>query len=109
MADQCPGCGNEFDECTCGGKKGNTPENVKEIILYAWLGEDEHGSGVVGIKQALVPAGYIPLVAKDEFKIDREYIQEALQAQANTYGKTIRLCKFKFVEELMTLEPESGG
>jgi hypothetical protein len=76
MADQCPGCGNEFDECTCGRKKGETPANVKEIMLYAWLGEDEHGSGVVGIKQALVPAGYIPLVAKDEFKIDREYIQD---------------------------------
>jgi len=108
MADQCPGCGNEFDECTCGRKKGETPENVKEICLYAWLGEDEHGSGVVGIKQALVPAGFIPLVAKDDFKIDREYIQQALQRQADTFGKTIRLCKFVFVEEIVTLEPNGG-
>ncbi len=84
-----------------------TPENVKEIYLYAWLGEDEHGSGKVGLKQALVPAGMIPLVAVDDFKLDREYIQEALQAQANQYGKTIRFCKFKFVEEIITLEPEN--
>ena len=83
-----------------------TPENVKEIYLYAWLGEDEHGSGKVGLKQALVPAGYIPLVAVDEFKMDQLYIQQALQAQATKYGKTIRLCKFKFVEEITTLEPE---
>lgn len=82
-----------------------TPDNVKEICLYAWVGEDEHGSGKVGIKQALVPAGYIPLVAVDDFKIDRDYIQEALQSQANKYGKTIRLCKFVFVEEIVTLEP----
>lgn len=84
----------------------DTPENVKEVALYAWLGEDEFGSGVVGLKQAMVPAGCIPLVAVDNFKIDREYIQQAMQAQANAYGKTIRFCKFTFVEEIITIEPE---
>jgi len=84
----------------------DTPDNVKEIALYAWLGEDEFGSGVVGLKQALVPAGMIPLVAVDNNKIDREYIRQAMQAQANAYGKTIRFCKFTFVEEIITIEPE---
>jgi len=84
----------------------DTPDNVKEIALYAWLGEDEFGSGVVGLKQALVPAGMIPLVAVDNSKIDQEYIRQAMQAQANAYGKTIRFCKFTFVEEVITIEPE---
>ena len=84
----------------------DTPDNVKEIALYAWLGEDEFDSGVVGLKQALVPAGMIPLVAVDNSKIDQEYIRQAMQAQANAYGKTIRFCKFTFVEEVITIEPE---
>ena len=83
-----------------------TPDNVKEIELYAWLGEDELGSGVVGIKQCLVPAGFIPLVATKEAKMSQEMIQQALQSQANAYGKTIRLCKFTFVEEVVTIEPD---
>ena len=83
----------------------DTPNKVKEICLFAWLGEDELGSGEIGLKQALVPAGMIPLVAIDDFKIGREYIQEALQAQADKYGKSIRLCKFVFQEEILTLNP----
>lgn len=85
---------------------GETPENVKAVALYAWLGEDELGSGVVGLKQALVPAGYIPLVAVDGAKIDRDFLRQNLQAQANAYGKTIRLCKFVFEQEIVTIEPE---
>lgn len=84
-----------------------TPEEIKEIALYAWLGEDELGSGKVGLKQALVPAGYIPLVAVENTKLDRDYIQQSLQTQANLYGKTIRFCKFTFVEEVITIEPEN--
>ncbi len=84
-----------------------TPDNVKEVFLYAWVGEDEQGSGQLGLKQALVPAGLIPLVSVNEKKIDKEYIKDALQSQANTYGKTIRLCKFSFVEELVTIHPGS--
>jgi hypothetical protein len=84
-----------------------TPSNVKEVCLYAWVGEDEFGSGVVGVKQALFPTGIIPLVAIDQQKIDKDFIREGLQGQANTYGKTIRLCKFVFVEEVVTLEPST--
>lgn len=84
-----------------------TSENVKEIALYAWIGEDELGSGEVGIKQGRVPAGFIPLVSIHDFKISRENIVEQLQAQANFYGKTIRLCKFAFVEEIIVIQPEN--
>ena len=75
--------------------------------LYAWVGEDELGSGVVGIKQALVPAGYIPLVASDRSKIDREDIRRQLARQATTYRVTIRLAEFTVTDDaLVTLEPQ---
>lgn len=35
------------------------------LAIYAWVGEDEYGSGKVGIKQGMVPAGIIPLAAMD--------------------------------------------
>lgn len=86
----------------------DTPGNVKEVILYAWVGEDEFGSGEVGLKQAQVPAGRIPLVAIDGDKLNRPYVLEQLQKLANIYGKTLRLCKFSFVEEVIIIEPEGN-
>lgn len=81
---------------------------MNELELVAWVGEDEFGSGKVGIKQGQVPAGMIPLaaVADDMPKLSAEYIQEALQQQANAYGKTIRLCRFRIVAEEIVLEPK---
>lgn len=43
-------------------------ENLK---IYAWVGEDEFGSGEIGLKQAIVPAGVIPMVAIKQDKIDQ--------------------------------------
>lgn len=82
-------------------------QKFKELEVFAWIGEDELGSKEIGIKAALVPAGFIPLVAKDQHKIDKDAIVEQLQAQANQYGKTIRLCRYQFVEEIITLEPKN--
>lgn len=81
-----------------------TPENVKNLELYAWVGEDEFGSGEIGIKQALVPAGCIPLVAIKKDSMDSAYIIQQLQKQAGMYNKNIRLIKLSFVEELITIE-----
>jgi hypothetical protein len=81
-------------------------DRVENLVLYAWVGEDEHGSGEVGIKQAHVPAGCIPLVSIDEDKISADYIQEQLHQQGKQFGKTIRLCRFKFDGEVIRLEPE---
>lgn len=78
---------------------------IKQMVLYAWVGEDELGSGEVGLKQAEVPAGMVPLVACKEGKMDQLYIIKQLQAQASAYGKTIRLCKFVFSEQVMRVEP----
>jgi hypothetical protein len=77
--------------------------------LYAWIGEDEFGSGEVGLKQAHVPAGFIPLVSLHREKIDRPAIRDQLSGQARLYGKTIRLAEFTLsAEALVTLRPDGG-
>jgi len=81
-------------------------EPIEQMILYAWVGEDELGSGEVGIKQGICPAGMIPLVACREGKMDQEYLVRQMQQQSNRFGKTIRLCKFTFQEVVTTLEPQ---
>lgn len=66
--------------------------------MYAWIGEDELGSGVVGLKQGLTAAGMIPLAAM-EHHLDRlTRLAPAMEQQAATYGKKIRLCKFVMTE-----------
>lgn len=66
------------------------------MTIYAWVGEDEHGSGRIGLKQGLCPAGYIPLVAMayDLAKLAR--MKPAMEAQARASGMKIRLCRFDF-------------
>ena len=77
--------------------------------IVAWIGEDEFGNGKVGIKQARVPAGTIPLAAMayDQPKLAADYVVEQLQLQADTYGKTIRLCRFQLVGEEIILQPRN--
>jgi hypothetical protein len=81
---------------------------LKDLALVAWVGMDELGSGRVGIKQGLVPAGYIPLAAMqyDEYKLKRDGIKAAMELQAKQYGKRIRLVRFR-AEEVI-LETEHG-
>jgi hypothetical protein len=70
---------------------------LEEIELFAWLGEDELGSGEIGLKQVQAPGDVrIPLVAIDEQKMRK--LQPQLEVQANYYGKKIRLCKFVLAE-----------
>ena len=65
------------------------------MTLYAWVGEDERGSGKIGLKQGRVPAGYIPLVAMDYDVAKIARLQPQMEEQARQYGKRIRLCKFE--------------
>lgn len=62
--------------------------------LFAFLGLDEFGSGVVGIKQGRVPAGMIPLVSLEAHKLEK--VRSQIEEQAQRYGKKIYLCNFKF-------------
>jgi hypothetical protein len=69
---------------------------LEDIELFAWVGEDEMGSGEIGIKQARCAAGMIPMVAIRQEKMDQEYIREQLHAQGIKFSKKISLCRFKF-------------
>jgi hypothetical protein len=70
----------------------------KETAIYAWIGEDELGSGVVGLKQGLTPAGMVPLVAMAHHLNRLTMLAPAMEAQAELYGKRIRLCRFVVTE-----------
>jgi hypothetical protein len=71
-------------------------ERLAKVELFAYLGEDEYGSGEIGLKQAQVPAGLIPMVAVRRDKMEKHI--EQLEAQAMLYGKKIYLCRFELVE-----------
>jgi len=78
--------------------------SVADVMLFAWVGEDEFGSGEIGLKQAHVPAGLIPLVAVRQDKVEKLWPQ--LEAQARRYGKRIRLVRFRF--DAVIRETEAG-
>jgi hypothetical protein len=83
------------------------PPDRPSLELFAWVGEDEFGSGRVGLKQGLTRAGLHPLVVVDydRHKIDR--MRATLQQQADRYGRTIRFARFTFVEDVLTLTPRA--
>jgi hypothetical protein len=71
-------------------------DRLQDLELYAWVGEDEFGSGAVGLKQGVVPAGTIPMVAIEREKLDRYWANAERQAAA--FGKRISLVRFRAVE-----------
>jgi hypothetical protein len=81
------------------------PAAVTDMRLWAWVGEDELGSGETGLKQAHTPCGLIPLVACEDGKLDQHYIRDQMQAQAAVCGKKIMLVRFVFERVIETLEP----
>ena len=73
---------------------------LEEISIYVWMGYDELGDGTIGLKQGFVPAGRIAIVATKREKIDTPAIRAQLEAQAQQWGKKIRLVRFTFAEVL---------
>lgn len=80
------------------------PPRLRVIELFAWIGEDELGSGVIGLKQAECPLGRIPMVATIEAKISQPYIEDQLGVQADHFGKKIYLCRFRFDTALLATD-----
>ncbi len=70
-------------------------ERLKEVKLYAWVGEDELGSGTIGLKRGFTQVGLIPLVAVTR-KVARQEFETQMRAQAKHCGKKIYLCRFSF-------------
>lgn len=68
------------------------------MTIYAWVGEDENGSGRIGLKQGLCPAGYIPLacMSYDLHKLAR--MKPQMEEQAKKSGMKIRLCRFDLAD-----------
>lgn len=83
-------------------EEARLPQRLASIELFAWLGEDELGSGVVGLKQALVPAGYIAMVATKQSKMDQQQVTSQMELQARSYRKKIYLCRFSLQEIVAT-------
>jgi hypothetical protein len=80
--------------------------------LFAYIGEEELPGRPqrVGIKQGLCAAGMIPLVAMDfdRHKLERDDVIRQLQTQANVYGKTIRLARFVYADDVLTISPQQA-
>lgn len=71
-----------------------TPPGIPMPDLYAWMGQDELGSGQVGIKQGACPAGFIPLVAVDRDKHKLLKLKLQMEEQARYFGKRISLVRY---------------
>jgi len=80
-------------------------KKLREVELFAWIGEDELGSKEIGIKQALCPAGCIPMVSISKAKMQQGYIKEQLQSMANQFGKTVHLVRFRVAFGEDRIEP----
>lgn len=80
--------------------------------MFAYIGMEEIAGRPqrVGIKQGMVPAGFIPLVVMDydRAKLMREDVVKQLQAQANKFGQSIRLARFTYIDDVLTLHPQAG-
>lgn len=80
---------------------------IDNCNLYAWMGMDELGSNEFGIKGAIVPAGYIPLVAIKKEKMLTNNIPEQLQLMSTKYKNNIYLCEFHFNKIEETIIPKT--
>jgi hypothetical protein len=75
---------------------------LSDVELFAILGEDEFGSGEIGLKQALAPAGVVAMVATRRDKVEQFWAQ--YEAQARRFGKRISLVRFVGIEILRVTE-----
>lgn len=74
--------------------------------LWAWVGEDELGSGEIGVKRAMVGGMYKALVTtRPRGGNISEYLPD-LEAAAACYGKKIRLVHYVPME--VVLETSNG-
>ena len=68
--------------------------------LYAYIGEDELGSGALGLKQGFAPGGLTALVATAATPLLHPNYLAQIEAQAARFGKPIRLVRLVYAETL---------
>lgn len=84
------------------------------LTALAWVGEDELGSGQVGIKRVFLNGELQALVLMEtqshvSEKLTAPMLLDGLQTMANHYGKPLRLVRLQVVEELRTIEPQRNS
>lgn len=80
-------------------------KRLNDLVIYAWVGEDDtEDTGVIGLKQGIVPAGIIPLVAMDFDQHKLEALAHQMEDMARTTGKKRYLCRFVMSEVVLTTE-----
>jgi hypothetical protein len=89
-------------------KGTTTPKEVEEMVLYAWVGEDDlGGSGEWGLKRAICPAGVIPMVACKDGKINTPNIVRQMEQMVGFTGKPRYLARFTFSNVVMVRSPDA--
>jgi hypothetical protein len=81
-------------------------KNLQRLVLYAWVGPNDAFDAkdeAWGIKQGIVPAGYIPLVAVDCWKMEKLWPQMA--GLAKVTGKVRYLARFEFAGVVRVEKP----
>jgi hypothetical protein len=76
--------------------------------LWAWVAADEAEGGVARLQQAGLPLGTVKLVAFSRDVMTDPRLVEALQAQADRDGQTVRLVRFDRAEDVLTVLPRAG-
>jgi hypothetical protein len=83
------------------------PLSAEEMVLYAWVGKDDAidapRTEEFGLKQGVVPAGNIPLVAcKEEKMLSQDLINQMMVLMQVT-GIPRQLVKFKFEKVILEI------
>ena len=83
------------------------PEELQRLVFYAWVGPndapDAKETDKWGLKQGSVPAGIIPLVAVDSWKVEKQWPQ--MKGWAVRTGKVRYLARFEFAGVVRVEEP----
>jgi len=82
------------------------PEQLENLVLYAWVGPNDAPDAKDdkwGIKRGIVPAGDIPLVAVDSWRVEKQWPQ--MKGWAVRTGKVRYLARFEFAGVVRVEEP----
>lgn len=84
-----------------------SPRSAQEMVLYAWVGADDAidapRTEEFGLKQGVVPAGTIALVACKEEKVNNQNLIDQMMILMQLTGIPRQLVKFKFEKVILEI------